>query len=363
MLENALSLDLSLELTELLASVAPRIDERIEALLPRALDAASIAGLVGEARYAFDEAALTEALADPVWHCLDAGGKRWRPGLMLITGAALGADLEPLWDLAAMCELIHNGTLIIDDIEDDSPKRRGREATHLAFGHDVAVNAGNALYFLPVCAALGRASSLSEAGRLAVHHIVVEEMARLHCGQAMDIAWHRGAKAPAVDQYLQMCAFKTGTLARMSVRIAAAVAGASEDVTQAVGRYAESIGVAFQIQDDILNVTPSALSEGKGFGEDIHEGKMTLIAIHALTNTSDADRETLLTILRARTSDPDCIREAVGILTAAGSIDFARAKAQDLVRDAWLEAETTLPANPATDKLREFGEYLTTRDI
>ena len=356
-------LDLGLAIPEILASVAPRIDARMEALLPRSFDEATLVRLFGSPRYDFDQGSLTEALSRPIWHCLDAGGKRWRPALMLVAASALGADPDALWDLAAMCELIHNGTLVIDDIEDDSPRRRGRDAAHLAFGHDIAVNAGNALYFVPLEAALAGAPGWPAPTRLAVRQIVNQEMARLHCGQAMDIAWHRAYRLPTVAQYLQMCALKTGTLARMAVRVAAAASEATGEVSAALGQYAETIGVAFQIQDDILNVTPSALAEGKGLGEDIHEGKITLLVIHALAHTGQADHDRLLAILRAHTCDASRIREAVDMIASAGSIEFARDKACGLIQEAWAAVRDVLAPSAATDKLREFGEFLTSRDL
>jgi len=149
----------------------------------------------------------------------------------------------------------------------------------------------------------------------------------------------------------------------MSVRIAAAVADAPEETAAALGRYAESIGVAFQIQDDILNVTASALAEGKGFGDDIHEGKITLLVIHALDQSPPDAADRLLAILREHTDDAKRIREAVDILAASGAMDYARQKACELIEQAWREAGAVLPRNDATGALKAFGEFLTSRDI
>ena len=356
-------LDLNLSIPDLLAATAPAIDERIGALLPRRYDAAELAASFGGASEDYDAASLSEAISRPVWGYLDAGGKRWRPALMLVTGAAFGVAPERLLDLAALCEMMHNATLLVDDVEDDSPKRRGRDAAHVTFGVDVAVNAGNALYFIPLAALSRTANDMSDAVALAVHRIVAEEMTRLHYGQALDIAWRSGCRAPTVGWYMRMCAFKTGALARMAVRMAVTVASAERSAADAVAQYAESIGVAFQIQDDILNITPSALSEGKGFGEDIHEGKATLMVIHALANLPRDRADRLQAILREHTSDADTIRQAVAALEAAGSLEFARLKARELVTDAWSQASAALPKNRATDKLREFGEFVIARQV
>ena len=358
-----MSLDLDLPLPDLLASVAPRIDERIASLLPRRYDAASLARECGGSPADYDAASMTEALADPIWHYLDAGGKRWRPALMLVAGAALGVDPERLLDLGALCEMIHNATLLVDDIEDDSPTRRGRDCAHVKYGVDVALNAGNALYFIPLRVLDAARAGLPEDVSLGVYRTVAEEMTKLHYGQALDIAWHRGFRTPTPEQYLRMCAFKTGTLARMAVRIAAVAARSDAATSAALGRYAESLGVAFQIRDDILNVTPSALSEGKGYGEDIHEGKATLMVIHALRRLPAERAQRLEATLREHTDDPAKITEAIGALDDAGSITYAREAAERLVMDAWGAASESLPDNPGTRKLREFGEFAVAREI
>jgi len=354
------TLDLSLPVPALLSRLAPEIDRRIERMLPKAYDAAALARTFGGQAAEYDARSVTQTLAAPLWHYLEAGGKRWRPGFMLVAGAALGVAPERLLDLAAMCEMIHNATLLVDDIEDDSPKRRGRDAAHVAFGVDVAVNAGNGLYFIPLAAVAN--DRLDPAARLRIHGIVADEMVKLHFGQAMDIAWHRGDAIPSEAQYLRMCAFKTGTLARMAARVAAAVAAAPQDVEAALGAYAESIGVAFQIQDDILNVSPSALAEGKGFGDDIHEGKKSLLVIHAAGALPKEKAARLLALVASRPSDRASIEEAVALLAESAAFQHGRAKARELVQSAWARLAPSLPANPGADKLREFGEFVVERE-
>ena len=358
-----MTLDLTLPIPELLASVAPVVGERIEKLLPRRFDAEGLAAQFGGRPEEYDANSLNAALADPLWRLLDAGGKRWRPALMLVAGAALGAPPESLLDLAAMCEMIHNATLLADDIEDGSPLRRGLPAAHVEFGVDVALNAGNALYFIPQAHLHDPAGPLPERIRLAALRVVNEEMVKLHLGQGMDIAWGGVERPPTVPQYLRMCAFKTGTLARMAVRLAAAAADAPERLGAALGRYAESIGVAFQIRDDVLNVTPGPLSEGKGFGDDIHEGKASLLVIRALQVLPRERADRLREILRLGTEDPAFISEAVALLEAAGAAPYARETATRLVREAWEKAAPELPDNAGARALQAFGEFVVDRDV
>ena len=118
---------------------------------------------------------------------------------------------------------------------------------------------------------------------LRCHELVDEELLALHFGQGMDIFWHSGQQKadPNVEEYLQMCAYKTGTLARLSAKLSALVSGATEEQVHSIGKFAETIGVAFQIQDDILNLVGEKFGDLKGVGEDIHEGKRTLMVLHS----------------------------------------------------------------------------------
>jgi geranylgeranyl pyrophosphate synthase len=123
---------------------------------------------------------------------------------------------------------------------------------------DIAVNAGNAMYYLPLLPLMVQRAKLSPQVQRDVYEVYVQEMINLSMGQAMDIAWHRGlanADDLAEEDYLQMCAYKTGTLARMAAKMAAVLADANKPLVEKLGRFAESIGVAFQMQDDILDLT------------------------------------------------------------------------------------------------------------
>ena len=129
-----------------------------------------------------------------------------------------------------------------------------------------------------------------------VYEVYVQEMINLSIGQAMDIAWHRGlANADGINEedYLQMCAYKTGTLARMAAKIAAVLSGADKNLVKKLGTFAESIGVAFQMQDDILDLTGKEFAKKKGgLGQDITEGKRTLMVIRTLKTAKPEDKKT-----------------------------------------------------------------------
>ncbi|HDI73505.1 MAG TPA: polyprenyl synthetase family protein, partial [Candidatus Korarchaeota archaeon] len=206
------------------------VDTIIERRFPKRIDANYLEWLAGEASYSYDPEVVQKTIFDPMWDLLSRGGKRWRPWLFLILAKNLGVDLEKYRELAIIVELLHNGSLVADDIEDGADMRRGDKAIHLKYGLDVAVNLSSAMYFMPLRILMEMDVDDSIYRRLVDAYL--EDMIRIHLGQATDIGWHRGLKDPeeiTVDQYLQMCANKTGVLPRLAARFAAIVARLSHD--------------------------------------------------------------------------------------------------------------------------------------
>ena len=352
-----------IDIAQVLDEYKSEIETVLERYVPRRFDQENIETVCGKARFAYDIETATSAISQPIWEFLDRGGKRWRPALLIMIAEAFGGRKDDVIDFAAVCELVHNGTLVIDDIEDRSELRRGQPCLHLTHGIDLSINAGNALYFLPLLALRNCRDTLPGETVISAYEIYSQEMINLHFGQGFDIWWHAGNKEPTIDEYLQMCAYKTGTLARMSAKLSALLAGAGEEEIIAIGRFAESIGVGFQIQDDILNLEGERFAKGKGCGEDIHEGKRTLMVIHCLQNAPAPESSRLREILAMHTNDQPLIDEAIAIIRRAGSIDFARGKAREIVSAAWLEVEPALPESDSKKKLNAFADYLIERDI
>ena len=355
------------EIEKFLEDKAASIDELIEKYIPRKFSRKTILFEVNPPRYAYNLEALNKAIAEPIWEFLDRGGKRWRPSLFLLICEALGKNLEEFTDFAIIPEVIHNGTLMIDDIEDASEMRRGKPCTYKIFGLDIAINAGNAMYYLPLLPLIKNREKISKEKLNMVYEIYVKEMINLSLGQAMDIAWHRGlANADKISEkdYLQMCAYKTGTLARMSAKIAAVLAGANQELTEKLGRFAESIGVAFQMQDDILDLTGEEFAKKKGGrGQDITEGKRTLIVIHTLKVASAEDRNRLIEILNMHTTNQKLRDEAIKIMEKYGSIDYVKNFARKIVEESWRDVEKLLPESEAKEKLNAFAKFLIERKI
>ncbi|MEM2936160.1 MAG: polyprenyl synthetase family protein [Candidatus Bathyarchaeia archaeon] len=355
------------DIQKILEEKAPIIDKVIERYTPRKYDKNSLVFTLGHPRYEYNVEAANKAIAEPLWEFLDRGGKRWRPVLFLLACEALGRDSKEFLDFAIIPEIIHNGTIIADDIEDVSEFRRGKLCTYKIFGLDIAVNVANIMYYLPLLTLIKNRDKLSPQKVSKIYEIYVQEMINLGFGQATDIAWHRGladANRIKEGQYLQMCAYKTGTLARMAAKMAAVLCDASDEIIEKLGRFAETIGVAFQIQDDILNLVGEDFAERKGgFGEDITEGKRTLIVIHALEKAKPADKRRLIEILNLHTTDQKVRDEAIGILQKYGSIEYAKKIARKMVKESWNEVDQLLPPSEAKEKLRAFADYLVERKI
>jgi len=346
---------------------AQLIDRYIEKYLPRKLNEDSFIFKISPPKYRLDLKALNKTIAEPFWEFLDRGGKRWRPALFLLICEALGADSDEYLDFAVIPEIIHNGTLIADDVEDQSDLRRGKPCTYRLFGLDVAVNLSNLMFFLPMISLIVNKKKISSEKANKLYEIYVQEMVNLSLGQAIDVAWHRGLVSPyeiSEQQYLQMCAYKTGTLARMAAKMACVMADADEETVEKMGRFAESLGIAFQIQDDILDLIGEEFAKGKGgLGKDITEGKLTLMVIHTFQSANASDRERLKQILEAHTIDEAQRKEAISIIKKCGSIEYAKKVASEMVRESWNEADRILPSSEAKEKLRSLADYLIKRKI
>ncbi len=355
-----------MNIEKFLEEKAPLIDKTIEKYIPRKFSKNSVLFKVNPPMYSYNLEPLNKAIAEPIWDMMDRGGKRWRPALFLLICEALGKKTDCYLDFSIIPEVIHNGTLIIDDIEDSSELRRGKPCTYKIFQTDIAVNAGNAMYYLPLLPLMVQRAELTPEIQRDVYEVYVQEMINLSMGQAMDIAWHRGianADELGEEDYLQMCAYKTGTLARMSAKIAAVLAGADVSLVEKLGRFAESIGVAFQMQDDILDLIGEEFAKKKGgVGQDITEGKRSLLVIYTLEKANKRDKKRLIEILNMHTSDQALRDEVIALMKKYDAFEHVKLTAERMVADSWNETEKLLPTPQAKEKLKQFAEFLIKRN-
>jgi geranylgeranyl pyrophosphate synthase len=355
-----------LDVEKFLEEKATLIDKSIEKYIPRKFNKDAVLFKINPPAYTYNLEPLDKAIAQPIWDMLDRGGKRWRPALFLLICEALGKEEDYCIDFSIIPEVIHNGTLVIDDIEDSSELRRGKLCSYKLYGCDIAINAGNAMYYLPLLPLMMQKNSLAPEVQRDVYEVYVQEMINLSMGQAIDIAWHKGvANADKLDEedYLQMCAYKTGTLARMSAKIAAVLSGANKPLVEKLGRLAESIGVAFQMQDDILDLTGEEFAKTKGgVGQDITEGKRSLIVIYTLKKANSKDKKRLVEILNAHSSEQKLRNEAIAIMKKYGAIEHVKKTAERMVMESWRDVDELLPTAQAKEKLKAFAEFLIKRN-
>ncbi len=355
-----------MDIESFLEETAAKVDKAIEKYLPRNFNKDAILFKVNPPMYSYNLEPLNKSIADPIWDMLDRGGKRWRPTLFLLICEALGKNPKYCIDFAIIPEVIHNGTLVIDDIEDSSEMRRGKPCSYKIYQLDISVNAGNAMYYLPLLPLIANRDKLSAESQRDFYEIYVQEMINLSIGQAMDISWHRGiANADSLSEqdYLQMCAYKTGTLARMAAKMAAVLAGAEPKLVEKLGRLAECIGIAFQMQDDILDLTGEEFAKKKGgVGGDISEGKRSLLVISTLQKASSPDKQRLLKILGMHTFDQSLRDEAIAIIKKYGAFEYVKATAERMVMESWIEVDKLLPTPEAKEKLKAFAEFLIKRN-
>jgi geranylgeranyl pyrophosphate synthase len=336
-----------------------KIEKAVEKYFPRDINLDHMIFTCGKPTYEYDIESAQEGIHKPGRDLIDRGGKRWRPVLMMLIIDALGNNSDDFLDFIVIPEIIHNGTLIIDDIEDNSYLRRGRPTIHQIYGTDIAINAGNAMYYIPLLSLIKQRKKFSAELLANIYEIYAQEMINIAYGQGADVYWHKGKMRDiSVEKYLQMAAYKTGTLARMSAKIGAKLAGANNNLVKLVGDFSESIAVAFQIQDDILNLQEMV---GKEFGEDIKEGKQSLMVIRALQQLPIKESKRLIVLLDKHTDDPVLIKEAIDIIKSTDAFEFSKNIASNLVKDSWKNLEDNLSESEAKNNLRMLANFLIQR--
>ncbi len=324
------------------------IEREVLDLLPEEPDDVWFARFFGELPGS-PRSEIRKSLNAPALELIRRGGKRWRPLLLVLAAKAFGREDGAL-GISPVVEIAHNGTLIVDDIEDGSDTRRGGPAIHLLHGLDASVNAGNLMYFLPL--ALFDELRASNETRLALHTRYALHMRRLHLGQAMDITWHREhGSIPDRASYLAMCALKTGVLARAAAEFGAISALAPEAAVKALGSAFEHAGVAFQVLDDVANLRKG--NPGKKRGDDIVEGKKSLPVILACEQRPGMLPELALLFHAARAGGPasPAVEEAISLIAGEGAIDMAEAIAMGMLARASASLSATVPAGPWAEPL------------
>ncbi len=284
-------------------------------------------------------------------YLVEAGGKRLRPIVLLLGARAVQPDIqiEQILPAAVAVELVHNFTLVHDDIMDADETRRSIETVHTKWGVSEGILAGDALY--------AKAFEV-----LSYTHVKPENLAKclrllskacLHVceGQWLDITFENNRRV-SEEQYLEMVQKKTASLYAVALAMGGILADGSEDEIRALWEFGLAMGIAFQIRDDVLDLITPFDVLGKDRGSDLVEGKMTLIMIHGLRHGVRLDLSEL-------TSERE-IDEAVKTLEDVGSIAYAMEKAQEIL-NAGKSKIASLINLAAKEELLRLADYMVSR--
>ena len=283
-------------------------------------------------------------------HLVEAGGKRIRP-LFTLLASQFGTDWdrEKVIKAATVVELTHLATLYHDDVMDEATMRRGAVSANAKWDNSIAILTGDFLF--------AHASRLTADLGTDAARIIAETFSVLVTGQMRETVGP-GPGDDAVAHYLTVIAQKTGSLIATSGRFGGMMSGAAEEHIQALRRFGDIIGTAFQISDDIIDIASPSDELGKAQGTDLREGVRTLPMLYALADPDTDPR--LVELLSGPIADDELVREALELLRASSGLERARVTLSDYAQRARAEL-TALPASPARDACESVADYLVAR--
>lgn len=360
------------DLDEFFSAVGEEVRKSVANILPLEPtyeQARDLIATVGRDQYldGLDIKQFARTLIKPIREIVDRGGKSWRSYAALACCDVVGGDSRKYVQWLAMPEMMHVGSLIVDDVQDKSTVRRGGPTCHMIYGEALAINAGTAAYFLTH--RLLNSSEVSPSDKLRLYDLYFEVLRSGHAGQALDLdgnadkflaAVESGESLPLERAILATHRLKAAAPAAALARMGAIAGGGSEAQIEAVGQFFEALGLAFQIIDDVLNLR-GFKNDLKARGEDISNGTITLPVAKSMSRLSAADRTWLKEILHAKTKDQARILAAVEKLNSCGAIDDCAKQAAALVENAWQHAEPLLDDSIPKLMLRGFGWYVLER--
>lgn len=290
-------------------------------------------------------------------------GKRLRPLLCLLACQAVGGEPQRALPAAAAVELIHNFSLLHDDIEDNSPTRRHRTTVWKIWGEPQAINAGDGMFSLAHLAL----QRLSERGLpddrvLAACRVFDQACLTLCEGQYLDMSFEDRLDVD-VDQYLAMIRRKTAALLSCSTQLGALLGSGHANLTTRYACFGENLGMAFQIEDDILGIWGEEKVTGKPQAGDIRQRKKSLPIVYALQQEASlaVSEQRVHQVYRQEVIDEDAIEVVLGSLQALGARQYAEQMALDYHERALAELEATGMENEGQDGLRELAKLLVNR--
>ncbi len=339
-----------------LEKLADRVDKRIEEFFPKTIDEEQIEKYIGKPFWKNEPKAYTEILSKPVWDLILRRGKRWRPIFGILMGEALGKSSEYYEASACLAELIHSGALIIDDIEDNSLLRRGEKSLHIKYGLDVALNAGNTLYFLP-SVNLFKHEHLDDAKKLRIQEIMMQTYLKAHFGQTLDIYWSNNMFSKNLDiwmqdeieeKILQMYDYKTASGPKGLAEVAAVIAEVDNEIMETAINFSRAFAVAFQIIDDVHNFSNSPRWT-KVCGEDLKNGKLTYVIAKAIKILSLEKRKRFIEVLTTeelRTNEK-VLQDQIEVILNSGVLQICKEEAKEMCLVEWNKFADLVPSREA----------------
>ena len=259
------------------------------------------------------------SLYEPGSYILNSGGKRLRPLLVLLSVKAVGGKINDAYNAAAAVEMLHNFTLVHDDIMDNADKRRGRLTLHKKYDHNTAILAGDSLlsiayeFILKDCD--GNAKEVISS--------FTQGLIEVCEGQSLDTDFEL-RKNVSLSEYILMIKKKTAAMAEMCCRIGALLGGGTKTQVNALGNYGLNLGIAFQIQDDLLDISADEKEFGKTIGGDLVEGKKTFLFLEALEKSKGEDRKKLLKVIERKGIRKNQVLTYKMVYEKLGVLDDAR---------------------------------------
>lgn len=278
-----------------------------------------------------------EILLQPFTYILQVPGKQIRAKLAQAFNYWLKISKDKLRAVGDITQMLHNASLLLDDIQDNSILRRGIPVAHSIYGVPSTINAANYVLFI----ALERVNSLNHPEATQVY---TEQLLELHRGQGMEIYWRDNYICPSESEYKRMTIRKTGGLFNLAVRLMQLFSDCKEDFTPLAG----ILGLYFQIRDDYCNLFLQEYSENKSFCEDLSEGKFSFPILHAIQNHPEGRQ--IMSILRQRTKDVEVKRYCISLLEKFGSFAYTRTVLEELDKKARAEVDR-LGGNPLLIKV------------
>jgi len=270
-----------------------------------------------------------ENLYSPAYYIIESGGKRLRPLLVLLAAKASGGNYSDAYYAGAAVELLHNFTLVHDDIMDNAEKRRGRLTLHVKYDSHTAILAGDSLLAVAYESLLKDCNGNSKE----ILADFTKGLVEVCEGQSLDKQFETRASI-SLNEYLKMIRKKTAAMLEMCCSIGARIGNGSHEEVRALSSFGRNLGIAFQIQDDLLDITADETEFGKIIGGDLVEGKKTFLLVKALEKSRGRDRSELKALVRSKGIKPAKIPKYRKLYEKLGVIDDAKMEIKKYTRRA-----------------------------